>query len=363
VVLSRGVIGVALAGLALASARRAAAEGTTTASASGDAARRDAGDHARRGVALYKLGRFLEAIDEFEQAYVLFPSDALLYNLGQSHRQLDHCKEALEYYRKFLDGSPESSLAPKVRALVPELEKACAVKRARPVDVDNGAAAPAASSPAPGGGMIAAAAPARGPETSPPAATGPATPMASAEVAATPMQPLPSTIGADGGVAAEGGYHLRAALGAGVLASGGASIAPVGPVVTVTRELAQPRLEVGGRLSLGLFAGDPGQSGSALELLAVGGRAIRRGTTTLRVDGGAGVVVLSGLPRALAAGERSIRGSFAVPELAAMAGVERDLDGAWALAVGAELSVGPSSALRGGASVAAVLEIGIGYRR
>src|SRR5258708_18829957 len=93
-----------------------------------DDGRRDADAQGRRGVALYKLGRYGEAIAEFEQAYVLYPSDTLLYNLGQSHRQLDHCREALDYYRRFLDGQPDAPLAAKVGELIRPLEHACAIK-------------------------------------------------------------------------------------------------------------------------------------------------------------------------------------------------------------------------------------------
>jgi tetratricopeptide (TPR) repeat protein len=90
--------------------------------------RHDADAHARRGVALYNLGKFDEAVVEFEEAYQLFQSDALLFNLAQAHRKLDHCERALRYYTQFLAGDPSPALAAQVRELVPKLEAACHAK-------------------------------------------------------------------------------------------------------------------------------------------------------------------------------------------------------------------------------------------
>jgi tetratricopeptide (TPR) repeat protein len=90
--------------------------------------RHDADAHARRGVALYNLGRFDGAISEFEQAYELFQSDALLFNLAQAHRKLDHCDRALRYYKQFLAGNPAPALAAQVKELLPKLEAACRAK-------------------------------------------------------------------------------------------------------------------------------------------------------------------------------------------------------------------------------------------
>ncbi|MCE9579274.1 MAG: tetratricopeptide repeat protein [Deltaproteobacteria bacterium] len=347
--LTRALALIAAAAIVPGGVRAAAADGTSTAAEAQDGNRRDASVRARRGVALYKLGRFLEAIDEFEQAYLLFPSDALLYNLGQSHRQLDHCKEALEYYRKFLEGSADSPLAPKVRALLPPLEKACEVKLARPVEVDSSAGAAAAPP--------VAARPIATDDRAPRAAVATARDDAGDRASAA----APVIVAAAASAAPI--IHVRAALGAGVLSSGGAAAAPIGPVITATRAILDGRAELGGRVGIGLFAGDPGTTARAVELLAFAGRTVRRGATSYYADGGAGVVVLSGLPRGLAAQNRAVHGSFAVPQLAALAGLDRALDDAWTIGVGAELGVGPSAALRGGAAVTAVVAIGIGYRR
>jgi len=94
--------------------------------------RGDADAHARRGVALYNLGKYDDAIAEFEDAYKAFQSDALLFNLAQAHRKLEHCERALSYYHQYLGGSPTPALAKQVEKLLPELEAACRTRDARP---------------------------------------------------------------------------------------------------------------------------------------------------------------------------------------------------------------------------------------
>ncbi len=94
--------------------------------------RADADAHARRGVALYNLGKYDDAIAEFEEAYKNFQSDALLFNLAQAHRKLEHCDRALDYYHQFLAGDPAPALATQVQKLLPELEAACRTRDARP---------------------------------------------------------------------------------------------------------------------------------------------------------------------------------------------------------------------------------------
>lgn len=117
-----------------------------------------ADQHARQGIALYKLGKYDQAIVEFEAAYEAFQSDALLYNLAQAHRKLEHCDKALTYYHQYLAGEPVPELARQVEKLLPELEAACRTKDARPE-----ATAPVADptpTPAPGAEAITQAAPA-----------------------------------------------------------------------------------------------------------------------------------------------------------------------------------------------------------
>jgi tetratricopeptide (TPR) repeat protein len=105
--------------------------------------RQDADGHARKGVALYNLGKFGDAIEEFEEAYKLFQSDALLFNLAQAHRKLEHCESALRYYNQFMAGAPSPVLAAQVTELLPTLQAACRMKDAPPNGAPEPATAPA----------------------------------------------------------------------------------------------------------------------------------------------------------------------------------------------------------------------------
>ena len=103
--------------------------------AAADTDRDAATKHVGRGISYYVMGKYEEAIAEFESAYVLYASDSLLFNLAQAHRKLDQCAEALRYYERFLERSPSSSLARDVRALLPKLRRACEVKSTPPAGV------------------------------------------------------------------------------------------------------------------------------------------------------------------------------------------------------------------------------------
>ena len=108
--------------------------------------RADADLHARHGVAYYNLGKYEDAVVEFEEAYKAFQSDALLFNLAQAHRKLEHCERAVTYYHQYLAGAPTPALAQQVEKLLPDLEAACRTRDAHP---DGPVATPAPEPAAP----------------------------------------------------------------------------------------------------------------------------------------------------------------------------------------------------------------------
>jgi tetratricopeptide (TPR) repeat protein len=292
--------------------------------AAADDGRREADQHARRGVAYYKLGHYTEAIGEFEQAYVLYPSDTLLYNLGQSYRQLDRCREALDYYRRFLDAQPTSPLAAKVSDLIPPLEHACAVKFEKPVDVDSG---PPPVPPPP-------------PEASPhPTDVSPA------------PEPAPELL------------RVRGSIGAGVLISGGATGTPIGPEVGLTREIAGGALEIGGQLAAGWFPGAPGTTATAFTARAIALRTVWRGDLDIALGAGAGVLVLESPMLSMVAPSHNIAAAFAVPEIAGLASVRRALSGEWEAALEIEAAAGASADLNGGVAATFGASLSLGYRQ
>lgn len=56
----------------------------------------------KSGVALYKEGKYSEALAEFERAYEIAPHPLVLYNIAACHRELSHYAEAVKFYNQFL---------------------------------------------------------------------------------------------------------------------------------------------------------------------------------------------------------------------------------------------------------------------
>lgn len=127
------------------------------------------------------------AAEEYEASYKLYPSPALLWNLGQAYRQFDQ-KKALHYYRLYLDAAKPGSKAgrflhdaeERVRELEPVVAAQEKAKAAPPegvvshADADKESSSPESPLPSrtssPPGQAPAAAAPAApGPRLSPPA--------------------------------------------------------------------------------------------------------------------------------------------------------------------------------------------------
>src|SRR5689334_23276853 len=64
-------------------------------------------EHYTRGTSFYDLGRYDEAIKEFEAAYELKNDPAFLYNLAQAHRQAGNHERAVHFYKTYLRYVPK----------------------------------------------------------------------------------------------------------------------------------------------------------------------------------------------------------------------------------------------------------------
>ncbi|MFP2925859.1 tetratricopeptide repeat protein [Pyxidicoccus sp. 3LG] len=76
-------------------------------------------DYAQRE---YDLGNFDDALGGYSEAYRLVPEPALLFNIGQCHRQLGQYERAAFFYRRYLALDPDSPDAPLVRDLIQTME-------------------------------------------------------------------------------------------------------------------------------------------------------------------------------------------------------------------------------------------------
>jgi hypothetical protein len=84
----------------------------------------------------YQAGRYTEALSGFEQAYALFPSPRILFNLGQASERLGRYAEATEAFERFLSAAgnaPTQARAEAERSLeemrdkVGQVEMVCGV--------------------------------------------------------------------------------------------------------------------------------------------------------------------------------------------------------------------------------------------
>src|SRR4051812_2083742 len=138
-------------------------------------------EHYQRGTKFYDIGRYDEAIHEFEAAYEAKSDPAFIYNLAQAHRLAGHNQEALQLYRNYLRYVPSPPNRSDIVERIRVLEKAVAE---RP---------PSTPTPAPGEAGTAAAG------TTPPVPL-PETPAAGASPTAPgPPSPENQAIGAPPG--------------------------------------------------------------------------------------------------------------------------------------------------------------------
>jgi tetratricopeptide (TPR) repeat protein len=79
--------------------------------------------HSEAGRALYTLGRYDEALREFNAGYALVANPRFLVNIGQCERALGHEEAARDTYRHFLRDAPaDDPLRREVTGIVAELD-------------------------------------------------------------------------------------------------------------------------------------------------------------------------------------------------------------------------------------------------
>src|SRR5580765_3342954 len=117
-------VAFAIIGAALLQAGAAHAQGKETSADSKAAAK----EHYTRGTSFYDLGRYDEAIKEFEAAYELKNDPAFLYNLAQSYRQAGNHEQALHFYKTYLRYLPKGANRTDIEEKIKVEEQAVAQK-------------------------------------------------------------------------------------------------------------------------------------------------------------------------------------------------------------------------------------------
>ncbi len=79
-------------------------------------------EHYKRGTTLYDLGKYDEAIVEFQQAYELKDDPVLLYNIAQSFRLANKYQDALRFYKTYLRKSPRAPNRDEVETKIADMD-------------------------------------------------------------------------------------------------------------------------------------------------------------------------------------------------------------------------------------------------
>lgn len=87
-----------------------------------DPATRTARRHFDKADKLFALGRFDEALEQYEKAFDAKPIPDFLFNIGQCYRNLGDYESAIFSFRKFLTLEPETPRRAAVEQLIDELE-------------------------------------------------------------------------------------------------------------------------------------------------------------------------------------------------------------------------------------------------
>jgi tetratricopeptide (TPR) repeat protein len=80
--------------------------------------------HYNQGTKAFDLGLYDKAIAEYMTAYQAVNDPALLYNLAQAHRLAGHVRDALRFYRVYLQRLPGAENRPEVEQKIMELKQA-----------------------------------------------------------------------------------------------------------------------------------------------------------------------------------------------------------------------------------------------
>jgi len=87
-----------------------------------DPATRAARRHFERGEKLFALGRFDDALEEYQTAFDAKPLPGFLYNIGQCYRNLGDYDQAIFSFKKYLKLDPDAPNREAVERLIEELE-------------------------------------------------------------------------------------------------------------------------------------------------------------------------------------------------------------------------------------------------
>jgi tetratricopeptide (TPR) repeat protein len=85
--------------------------------------KQQAKEHYEMATRFYDVGKYGEAINEYEQAYLLIEDAALLFNIGQAYRLWDRPEDASRAYKNYLRRRPDASNRADVEKKIADMER------------------------------------------------------------------------------------------------------------------------------------------------------------------------------------------------------------------------------------------------
>jgi tetratricopeptide (TPR) repeat protein len=85
--------------------------------------------HYDRATRAYDLGKYPEAVDEYQKVYEIDGDPVMLYNIAQAYRLNDQPQEAIHFYRRYLQRAPEARNREDVERKIAAQEKLIDEKR------------------------------------------------------------------------------------------------------------------------------------------------------------------------------------------------------------------------------------------
>ncbi len=89
-------------------------------------------EHFKNARRLYDLGKYKDAIEAYQQAYLNVEDPVFLYNIAQSYRLDNQPEEAIKFYKTYLRRSQDAANRADVEQKIAELQKEIETKQANP---------------------------------------------------------------------------------------------------------------------------------------------------------------------------------------------------------------------------------------
>jgi tetratricopeptide (TPR) repeat protein len=98
-----------------------------------DAQKKEARELNEKATRLYEVGRYGEAIEEYQKVYLLVEDPVLLYNIAQSYRLWGKPEDSVRFYRNYLRRSPNAPNRADVEKKIAELDRTIEERKRAPV--------------------------------------------------------------------------------------------------------------------------------------------------------------------------------------------------------------------------------------